>query len=281
MKISIISGRSGSGKTICLHVLEDLGFYCIDNLPVSLLPNLIEHIKFNAQKIAIGLDARNLPTSLDQFNELISQIKQQGHQCQIIYLDAEDAVLLKRFSETRRKHPLTNTNISLKEALRAEKKLLEPVTDLADLCLDTSSLSMHQLRDIVSQRIAEHKGELSLLLQSFGYKFGVPRDSDFVFDVRFLPNPYWQPELRPFTGMDSAVQNFILQKPETELFIQQLTSFLEQWIPSFIASNRSYMTISIGCTGGQHRSVFIAEKIKQRLENQQLPIQLRHRELIV
>lgn len=279
MKISIISGRSGSGKTICLHVLEDLGYYCIDNLPVTLLPNLLEHIQHNAPKVAIGLDARNLPDNLDQFNQIIADIKTKGHDCQIIYLDANDTVLLKRFSETRRKHPLSNVDTSLLEALQIEKKLLEPVTYLADLQVDTSQLTLHQLREVVTQRISvTHRG-LSLLLQSFGYKFGVPLDSDFVFDVRFLPNPYWHPELRPFTGLDMNVQAYISEKPETSQFIQQLSDFLTTWIPHFKASNRSYMTISIGCTGGQHRSVFLVETLNKILASNHLEIQVRHREL--
>jgi RNase adapter protein RapZ len=279
VKISIISGRSGAGKTICLHVLEDLGYYCIDNLPVHLLPHLIEHIIQNAEKIAIGLDARNLPTDLNQLSQLIQTVKSNGHQCQLIYLNADDSVLIKRFSETRRKHPLSNEHTSLQEALHIESSLLEPVADLADLQLDTSQLTTHQLRHIITQRVSAHRPELSLLLQSFGYKFGIPADSDFVFDVRFLSNPYWEPELRVLTGLDPKVHAFMDSKPETQEFIQQLSNFLSTWMPHFIASNRSYMTISIGCTGGQHRSVFIVDALEKRLIHDEVIVQVRHREL--
>lgn len=280
MKISLISGRSGSGKTICLHVLEDLGYYCIDNLPVSLLSSLMAHIQHHAAKVAIGLDPRNLPPNVDSFQKILTTIKQSGHECQIIYLDAEDAVLLKRFSETRRKHPLSNDQTSLQEALQIEKRLLEQVADLADFRLDTSQLSMPELCTVVTERIAAHPRDLSLLLQSFGYKFGIPRDSDFIFDVRFLPNPYWEPELRRLTGKDPAVQRFITSKPEAQVFIQWLTDFLIRWLPHFKASNRTYMTISIGCTGGQHRSVFIVEQLRYNLKQQYTAIQMRHRELV-
>ena len=279
MELSIISGRSGSGKSISLHVLEDLGYYCIDNLPVSLLPGLIEHIKENYDKVAIGIDARNLPHDLDQFHQTIKNITQNGLTLQIIYLDADDNTLLKRFSETRRKHPLSNKKISLHEAIQIEKKLLLPIAHLADLHIDTTQLTLHQLSQLISERVNKKSQHLSVLLQSFGYKYGIPTDSDFIFDVRFLPNPYWQMELRPFTGQDDIIQEFLADKPETGLFLQQVSEFLSTWIPHFEMNNRKYITISVGCTGGQHRSVFIIEKLFERLKNNSLEIQLRHREL--
>lgn len=279
MKLVILSGRSGSGKSICLHLLEDLNYYCIDNLPASLLPTLVEHVSQNYDRIAIGVDARNLPTDLDQFHTIIHNLKQQGHDCEIIYLDAGDHTLLKRFNETRRKHPLSNETTSLQEAISREKELLQPIAHLADLRVDTSNLTLHQLQDLIGQRINLHQQKLSLLIQSFGYKFGIPIDSDFVFDVRCLPNPYWLPELRPLTGLDKKIQAFLLEKPETQLMLNDLKEFLKTWIPYFETNNRSYMTISIGCTGGQHRSVFIAEQLMGYLQTQDKTLQIRHREL--
>lgn len=279
MKIIILSGRSGSGKSISLHVLEDLGYYCIDNLPAPLLPTLIEHVKTNYHQIALGIDARNLPQNIDQFYDFIKTLQQSGHRCQIIYLDADDNTLIKRFSETRRKHPLTNHDVALQEAIKREKELLEPIAHLADLRVDTSYFTMQQLRELICERVFQEKPALSLLIQSFGYKFGIPQDSDFVFDVRCLPNPYWQPELRPYSGLDQQIANFLEKKPETLQILHYLEHFLDEWIPFFTVSNRSYMTISIGCTGGRHRSVYIAEKLLHYLNRHGKNIQMRHREL--
>lgn len=280
MKLLIVSGRSGSGKSISLHVLEDLGYYCIDNLPASLLPQLITHVGSNYSELAIGIDARNLPYDLDQFNLILDDLKNAGVEVQIIYLDADDNTLLKRFSETRRKHPLSNANVSLQEAIQNEKLLLEPIAHLADLRVDTSQYNMHQLCELITARINKHPQQLSLLIQSFGYKFGVPPDSDFIFDVRCLPNPYWLPELRPLTGLAPKIQDFIASKPETQLMLEHLKKFFQTWIPYFESSNRNYMKIAIGCTGGQHRSVFIAEKLAEFLRQSGKDIQLRHREII-
>ncbi|MFN7097975.1 MAG: RNase adapter RapZ [Gammaproteobacteria bacterium] len=279
MKIIIVSGRSGSGKSITLHLLEDLGFYCIDNLPASMLPTLVQHIKHSYDKIAIGIDARNLPHDLDQFHQILETFQQSDFACEIIYLDAEDHALIKRFNETRRKHPLSSRHVSLAEAIQKEKHLLEPIAHLADLRIDTTNYTMHQLREILSARIHRNGKELSLLIQSFGYKFGVPSDSDYVFDVRCLPNPYWLVELRPHTGLEKEIQTFLAEKPETPEMINTIISFMEKWIPHYETSNRTYMTLSIGCTGGQHRSVYIAEKIFQHFNLSRHNVQVRHREL--
>lgn len=279
MKIIIISGRSGSGKSISLHVLEDLGYYCIDNLPGPMLPSLIEQIENNYERVALGIDARNLPQDIDQFHGFVKSLQKAGHECQIIYLDADDNTLIKRFSETRRKHPLTNQNIALNEAIQREKILLEPLAYLADLRVDTSHFTMQQLRELICERVIQKKPELSLLIQSFGYKFGIPQDSDFVFDVRCLPNPYWLPELRPYTGLDKEIADFLAERPETKQILNHLEHFLDEWVPLFTVTNRSYMTISIGCTGGRHRSVYIAEKLLHYLNKLGKNIQLRHREL--
>lgn len=279
MKIIIVSGRSGSGKSISLHLLEDLGYYCIDNLPATLLPTLVQHIDHSYDKIAIGIDARNLPRDLDQFHTILESFQTQGIMVEIIYLDADDNTLIKRFNETRRKHPLSNQRISLAEAIQKEKHLLEPIAHLADLRLDTTDYTIHQLRDILTSRLHRQGQKISLLFQSFGYKFGVPSDCDFVFDVRCLPNPYWHAEIRPFTGLETPVQEFLETKPETQEMLKSIISFLEIWIPKFEQSNRTYMTIGLGCTGGQHRSVYLTDQIYNYFHTLRENVLIRHREL--
>lgn len=279
MKIIIVSGRSGSGKSISLHLLEDLGYYCIDNLPATLIPQLIGHLQDSYEKIAIGIDARNLPRDLDEFRNIIENFQKKSINCEIIYLDAEDATLIKRFNETRRKHPLSDKHTSLAEAILKEKSLLEPIAHLADLTIDTTHFNIHQLRDVIKLRIVKKDTELSLLIQSFGFKFGVPIDSDLVFDVRCLPNPYWHHELRPFTGQDAKIIEFLNKNNDSQALLNDITQYLERWIPKFQASNRNYMTVSIGCTGGQHRSVYIAEQLMKHFVKTSGNIQLRHREL--
>lgn len=281
MKLTIISGRSGSGKSVCLHALEDLGFYCTDNLPVSLLPSLIEQVRSHQPRIAVGIDARNVPTDLERFINILEEIKKIVASKEIIYLDADDSTLLRRFSETRRKHPLSSDKIPLQEALKKESQLLDPIAQLADLRIDSTSLTVQQLREIVRDRITikANKG-LSLLFESFGYKYGVPPDADYVFDVRCLPNPYWEPDLRPFTGLDPIVETFLQKQPATQKLLDNIKNFLETWLPLFEADNRNYMTIAMGCTGGQHRSVFIAEQLAKHFRNQQQRnVQIRHRDL--
>ena len=279
MKLTIISGRSGSGKSVCLHVLEDLGFYCIDNLPVELLPALIEQIRIQQPRIAVSVDARNLPQDLDRFIHILEELKKVVTSYEIIYLDAEHATLLRRFSETRRKHPLSSEKIPLQEALQ-EAQLLEPIAQLADLRIDSTRLTVQQLRELIRDRITVKgpKG-LSLLFESFGYKFGVPADADYAFDVRCLPNPYWEPSLRGFTGLDPMVTEFLQQQPQTQKLLDDIKGFMETWLPSFEADNRNYMTIAVGCTGGQHRSVFVAEQLAKHFRNQHRNVQVRHREL--
>lgn len=279
MKIIIVSGRSGSGKSISLHLLEDLGYYCIDNLPATLIPQLVEHLKESYEKIAVGIDARNLPRDLDEFYNIIKKFEDKSIHCEIIYLDAEDTTLIKRFNETRRKHPLSDKHTSLAEAILKEKSLLEPIAHLADLTVDTTHFNIHQLRDLIKLRIAKKEKELSLLIQSFGFKFGVPIDSDLVFDVRCLPNPYWHQELRPFTGQEQKIIEFLNKNHDANTLLNDITQYLEKWIPKFQASNRNYMTVSIGCTGGQHRSVYIAEQLMKHFMSKSENIQLRHREL--
>lgn len=284
MKLIIISGRSGSGKTTCLHVLEDLEYYCVDNIPASLIGDLAKRIGPEKdgvpQSVAVSIDARNLSSDLEQFPDIHHQlIEHTGLDVQIIYLDAEDNTLLKRFSETRRKHPLSNDQISLLEALQQEKALLEPISALSQLSIDTSNLSIHQLRDIVKNRIAEHDGYgTALLFESFGFKNGLPPDADLVFDARCLPNPYWVPELRSLTGLDQAVADYLENQTEVGSMYEDIRRFLERWLPHFQANNRSYITVAIGCTGGQHRSVYLCEKLRKHFSRSIRNTQIRHKE---
>ncbi|WP_303290638.1 RNase adapter RapZ [Marinobacter sp. SS5-14b] len=285
MKLIIVSGRSGSGKSTALHVLEDLGFYCIDNLPIGLLFPLTQEATAQEapnrlRKMAVSIDARNLSGELANFETIYHQLKNTGVEVEIIYLDADEQSLLQRFHATRRKHPLSDDNTSLREAIASEKALLEPLSKLADLYINTTGLSMYELRDMVKQRVAGRKDqELALLFQSFGFKHGVPVDSDYVFDVRCLPNPYWDTSLRKYTGTDQPVIDFLEREPLSRQMVDDVTRFLDTWLPSFADSNRSYMTISIGCTGGQHRSVYVCEQLRQYFRDKYRNVQVRHTEL--
>jgi UPF0042 nucleotide-binding protein len=284
MKLIIISGRSGSGKSTCLHVLEDLGYYCVDNMPASLLTALAERIAEEndneLDKVAVSIDARNLSGDLSKFREIFNQLDKSALDSQIIFLDAETNTLLKRFSETRRKHPLSNSELGLLEAIKLEKELLSPIANLASLTIDTSSLNLHDLRDIVRDRVANHEQDtLALQFQSFGFKHGIPIDADMVYDVRCLPNPYWVSTLRGLTGLDQAVIDYLESESEVERMFNDIKDFLENWIPCFERNNRSYITIALGCTGGQHRSVFLSEKLGKHFSQTISNIQVRHREL--
>lgn len=280
MKLTIISGRSGSGKSVCLHVLEDLGFYCVENLPVSLLPALVSQIQNYQSKVAVSIDARNLPAELDRFVSIIEALKNDVTHYEIVFLDAEDETLIRRFSETRRKHPLSSENLPLQEAIQKESQLLEPIAQLADLRIDTTRLTIQQLREITRQRISHTTSKgLSILFESFGYKFGVPIDADYTFDVRCLPNPYWEPALRSLTGLQEPVKEFLQQQTQTQLLVDDIYQFLAKWVPKFETDNRNYMTIAIGCTGGQHRSVYVVEQLAALFRDRKIPVQVRHREL--
>ena len=284
MKLVIVSGRSGSGKSTALHVLEDLGFYCIDNLPVGLLLELGKQA-FNGndnrlENIAVSIDARNLQNGIDTFPAFYEALQHEMVQIDIIYLDAHSDTLLKRFHATRRKHPLSDSSRSLTEAIESEKELLVPLSTKADLVIDTTHLSLYELRDLIKIRVSGRKSqELALLFQSFGFKHGVPSDADYVFDVRCLPNPYWDPKLRSYTGMDQPIIDFLKNQEDTQEMKKDVIAYLEKWLPKFQNSNRSYMTVAIGCTGGQHRSVYICQELgnyfRQHFEN----IQIRHKEL--
>ncbi|MFA5985246.1 MAG: RNase adapter RapZ [Methylococcaceae bacterium] len=284
MKLIIVSGLSGSGKSIALDTLEDCGYYCIDNLPLALLEDFVNHVmladKNTYAKTAIGIDARNQSLSLANFADSLSLIAYKGIFCEIIFMQAEEATLLKRYSETRRRHPLTDFNIPLKEALKIEKEMLTPIAIHASVVIDTSRTLYHQLRELIREQIGERDIQhISVQFQSFGFKHGVPLDADFVFDARSLPNPYWIPELRGLNGKDQPVVDFLKnQVLVTELF-QDIMSFLERWIPRFEAEGRSYLTVAIGCTGGQHRSVYLVDALSKSLKNPMLNVIVRHREL--
>ncbi|GAA5317701.1 MAG: RNase adapter RapZ [Candidatus Pelagadaptatus aseana] len=282
MRLIVISGRSGSGKSTALHVLEDAGFNCIDNLPAALLPNLVNNIseQQSDQNIAVSIDARNASEQLQRFPEFLKQAQQPGLSIEILFLDARSPILIKRFSETRRKHPLSNEERDLKEAVTLESELLDPIALTADLTIDTSNLSLHQLRDLIKNRITEKEAPgIALQFQSFGFKHGIPVDVDFVFDVRCLPNPYWKPNLRKHTGQEQPVIDFLSQQEDVQTMLDDITRFIERWLPKFIANNRSYMTVAIGCTGGHHRSVFLCEQLYNNFKNKHGNTQLRHREL--
>lgn len=284
MKLIIISGLSGSGKTIALDTLEDCGYYCVDNLPLTLLENFINNVmlvdKKNYAKTAIGIDARNQIDSLAGFAENLDLIRSKGIRCDIIFMQAEEATLLKRYSETRRKHPLSDFNVPLTEAIRIEKEMLTPLAQHASVVIDTSRTLYHQLRELIKDRVGERDFKrLSLQFQSFGYKHGVPLDADFVFDARSLPNPHWIPDLRALTGKDQAVIEFLKKHDLVDQFFQDITVFLEHWVPRFEAEGRSYLTVAIGCTGGQHRSVYLADALARQFRSPGLNVIVRHREL--
>ena len=284
MNMAIISGLSGSGKSVALHALEDMNYYCIDNLPVGLLDafagQMHDRPLTTGTDVAVGIDARNHPDQLDHFPEIIAGLRNRGISCKILFLQADDATLLKRFSETRRKHPLSDTSTPLADAIVKERQLLSPIIANADLFIDTSHTNVHQLRDLVMERMGTaNTAGLSLLLRSFGYKHGIPQDTDFVFDARCLPNPHWEPSLRNLTGKDTKVAEFLEKEAVVREYYDQLEQFLSTWIPRFKTDNRSYLSIAIGCTGGQHRSVYLVERLANSLGSQFGGVVKRHREL--
>jgi UPF0042 nucleotide-binding protein len=284
MKFVIVTGLSGSGKSVALNTLEDLGFYCIDNLPSFLLESyadaLISEQAARFAETAVGMDARNAPEDLGRVPPVVARLRAAGIAAEIVFLEAEDEVLVQRFSETRRRHPLTDADTSLADAIRRERELLAPLLSSADLRIDTSRTNLHELRDLMRRRIAQRPaGVLSLLFLSFGFKRGVPRDADMVFDARCLPNPHWEMALRPFTGRDPEVAAFLERDPKVPAYLDQISGFLEAWLPCFRDEGRSYLTVAIGCTGGQHRSVYLVEQLAQRFRGKEPRVLVSHREL--
>jgi UPF0042 nucleotide-binding protein len=268
---------------VALHVLEDLGFYCIDNIPVALLHSFVEEIMPRQDavfdNVGVGLDARSRSSDIEQIPTLIKQLRSENVSCELVFLQADDNALLSRFSETRRKHPLSSKDVSLREAVAKERELLGPLIDSADLIIDTTETSVYELREQIRDRVAKRPPEaLSILIESFGYKHGLPAEADFVFDVRCLPNPYWEPQLRPLCGKDEAVKTFLGDQPGVQKMVADIVAFLKHWIPRYQDFQRSYLTVAIGCTGGQHRSVYVAEAVADGLADYG-PILTRHHEL--
>ncbi len=284
MKLVIVSGLSGSGKTVALRTLEDAGYYCIDNLPLGLLPELIDNmINVTPEPydlVAIAIDARSGVDSSARFDEIMSHIKAHPLQLTILFLTCSTSRLLKRFSETRRKHPLSRQGLPLADAIQQEKKLLGDIQANADLAIDSSDLNVHELRQMIIDRLLTQTGaEMGILIQSFGFKNGVPADTDFVFDVRCLPNPHWETDLRPLSGRDRAVVKYLESYSEVDDMFQSIYRFIADWTPLFEKENRSYMTISLGCTGGKHRSVYLAERVAAELQQHRENITVRHRDM--
>lgn len=281
MRLIFLSGLSGSGKSVALHMLEDLDFYCIDNIPAALLKSFISHTVRSSsgvyQRTAIGIDARNPDAEIGTVPTLLDELKRSGIHCELIFLVASDEELLRRFAETRRKHPLSREGESLHEAIAIERRLLEPVLNAADLVVDTSRMGVHELRDLINRRVGKRpRDRMSLLFESFGYKHGIPGDADFVFDARSLPNPYWEPSLRHLTGRDEPVARFLEAQPGVATFIDDVAKFVEARIPEHQAANRRYLTVAIGCTGGQHRSVYITEQLAARIAAHTPQVAIRH-----
>lgn len=280
MKLLVVSGRSGSGKSVALRVMEDLGYYCVDNIPVNLLPTLANAVIGQYERVAVSIDVRNLPNDPDELSEILAYLPRKL-ELTILYLDADHTTLIKRFSETRRLHPLSHQAMSLDEAISREQQLLDPISSRADLYIDTTEMNVHQLAEQLRERILGQKtGRLVMLFESFGFKYGIPKDADYVFDARFLPNPHWEPDLKPLTGLDQPVKDYLASQAVVAKYIWQINSFISSWLPHLERNNRSYLTIAIGCTGGQHRSVYIAESLAESYRSQREDVQIRHRELV-
>ena len=284
MRLIIVSGLSGAGKSVALHVLEDLGYYCIDNLPAALLRSLVDEVSSGSEqqedRLAIGIDARNRRRDLESLPSLIEEFRQQNIQTDVLFVVADDEILLKRYGETRRRHPLAEHGAALRAAIREEREILSEVINSADLVIDTSRSSIYDLADVIRNRIDKRTPtSLSVLIQSFGFKNGIPGDADFVFDLRCLPNPYWNLQLRQLTGLDEQVIEFLDEQDTVEAMQEDILAFLERWIPEYQRANRGYLTVAIGCTGGQHRSVYLAEKLATSLRKTHSTVQTRHNEL--
>lgn len=285
MQLFLISGLSGSGKSVALKVLEDSGFYCVDNLPVELLPSLIKQLEHNGSKrIAVSIDVRS-GSSVKQLPQQIEQLKNQGITVHLLFLDAQTDTLVKRYSESRRRHPLSDVEtlangkegLTLPECVQRERELLADIASIGHH-IDTSDLRANALQSWIKDFIRVDRARLTLLFQSFGFKHGIPLDADLVFDVRCLPNPHYDPILRPLTGRDAPVIDFLDNTESAQKMFNDINVFVTDWLPCYIADNRSYLTVAIGCTGGQHRSVYLAEKLTRHFESQQ-QVLLRHREL--
>jgi RNase adapter protein RapZ len=285
LKLVIVSGLSGAGKTVALKQYEDLDYFCIDNLPLALVGPILRRAARNAdshyEKLAIGVDARESPKEIARFPRYLERLRERGIETRVLFLRADDSVLLRRYSETRRSHPLARGELSLAEAIRAEEQLLAPIASLADATIDTTNKNLHELREeIQSQVPGGGSGKLIVQLESFGFRNGVPDGADFVFDIRCLPNPHWEPTLRKLSGRDPAVAAWFERHPQVQRMIRDLSGFLDRWLPEFRRQDRAYLSVAVGCTGGQHRSVYVVEQIAARLREHFEQLSVRHRELL-
>ncbi len=280
----IVSGMSGSGKTVALNTLEDLGFYCVDNLPAELLPDFVRNVTRDAgapEKLAVGIDVRNRNTDLSNIPEWLSAVGALGLDPRLVFFDTADPVLLKRYADTRRRHPLSHLGLALADSISLERQVLKPLRQIADAVIDTSVLNVHQLRrQVITQFGMTTDDSLSLLFESFAYRRGVPPDADFVFDARVLPNPHWDPQLRPLSGRDDLVRAFLETQPDVRSYVAQIEHFLDSWLPRLRSDTRSYVTVAFGCTGGRHRSVYLAETLAEHCRSKDWgEVAVFHREL--
>jgi UPF0042 nucleotide-binding protein len=286
MDMVIISGLSGSGKSVALQSLEDIGYYCIDNLPAALLFEFTARLPHNIDQssvaafpgAAVSIDSRN-KSFLSELDDTLIKLEKHGVHYRILFLESEEQKIIRRYSETRRKHPLTDTETPLIEGIRQERALLQPLHDRAEKIIDTTETTPHELRGLIRDFAGGLDSGPLFLIESFGFKHGTPREADFVFDVRCLPNPYWEKHLAPLTGLDPEVQAFFKGKSDVQQMTLEIFNFLEKWLPGFASENRSYITVAIGCTGGQHRSVYISEQLQNLFSGKEINVQVRHREL--
>lgn len=275
----MISGRSGAGKSVALRALEDIGYYCVDNLPIDLLPQLAKSLSKNQSLTAISVDIRNFPNSQSSLEEILASLSVE-HEVKIIFLDTDRSTLIRRYSDSRRLHPLSSQGLSLETAIDAERDYLEPLIQQANIILDTTELSTHELAEQLRNFVrGKSDKELNIVFESFGFKYGIPLDADYVFDVRFLPNPHWDPALRPMTGLDKPVIDFLARHTEVHNFIYLTRNYIETWLPMLEKNNRSYLTIAIGCTGGKHRSVYITEQLAEYFKAKDKNVSIQHKSL--
>ena len=279
MEIIIISGRSGAGKSVALRALEDAGYYCVDNIPLDLLPQLTDILSQSQSSVAISLDIRNIPNSANTLEQTLNTL-QKYHQLKIIFLEADRGTLIRRYSDSRRLHPLSLKDLSLEAAIDEEYRYLEPLIQHANFIIDTTHLSTHTLAERLREFLRGNSDkELKIVVESFGFKYGIPLDADYVFDVRFLPNPHWDPTLRPMTGLDAPVAEFLNSHTQVNEFIYLTRNYIDTWLPMLEKNNRSYLTIAIGCTGGKHRSVYIAQQLGEYFQAKGKIVQIQHKSL--
>jgi UPF0042 nucleotide-binding protein len=284
VRLIVVSGLSGSGKSVALHMLEDLDWYCVDNIPAALLKSFVSHTLRSAdqryQRVAVGLDARNTPEEIATVPALLAELRSAGLSSELLFVTASDEALLRRYAETRRKHPLSRGGEALREAIELERELLDPVVQAASMVIDTSNTGVHELREMVRARVERRSHQrLSLLFQSFGFKHGIPGDADYVFDARSLPNPYWEPTLRPLTGRDPEVARYLAADASVVRLLQDITRFIEARVPEYLATNRRYLSVALGCTGGQHRSVYLVEALAADFARRHADVSVRHTRL--